>query len=99
MKHAEMEDWPFPPRQPPVPINSLRDSIGERRTVSHCPLLPRLRGRERENRKAGSGSVGYFLKVRMYATSPLISSSFKPSAGFIKVLSSLSLRPSLMAFM
>jgi len=39
----------------------------------------------------------YFLNFRMWATKPLMSSSERPSDGFIRTLPSLSLKPSLMA--
>ena len=41
----------------------------------------------------------YFLKLRTWATRALISSSLNPSAGFIRILPSLSLSPSLIFLM
>src|SRR3989344_4971382 len=43
-----------------------------------------------------SESQRYFLNFRMYATKALTSSSETPSAGFIRILPSLSFRPSFM---
>src|SRR5690349_19388907 len=72
-----------------------------RSTVLISPRSQRERGEITEQNiyfeRGRSLLDAYFFSVRTWATNALISSSDKPSAGFILILPSLSLTPSLMA--